>query len=116
MAKSYKATAKYLMVSPTKVRPVANLIRGKNYEEAYGILMAMPQKGSDLILKVLESAAANAMNQNSKLDESQLKVSAICIDGGPTLKRVWARSHGKRDILLKRMSHITVEVSECVEE
>ena len=116
MAKSYKAVAKYLMVSPSKVRPVANLVRGKNYEEAYGILLAMPQKGARLILKVLESAGANAMYQNNKLDESQLVVSAIYVDGGPMLKRVWARSHGKRDILLRRMSHITVEVSESVEE
>ena len=89
---------------------------GKGYEEAYGILTAMPQKGARLILKVLESAGANAMNRNSKLDESQLKISAIYVDGGPMLKRVWARSHGKRDILLKRMSHITVEVSEVTEE
>ena len=116
MENSYKACAKYIMISPAKLRPVADLVRGKSYEEAYGILMAMPQKGARLILKVLESAGANAMFQNNKLDESQLKVSAICIDGGPVLKRVWARSHGKRDILLKRMSHITVEVSEVVEE
>ena len=83
MATTYKACAKYLMVSPSKV---------------------------------LVSAGANAMNRNNKLDESQLEVSAIYVDGGPVLKRVWARSHGKRDILLKRMSHITVEVSESVGE
>ena len=87
MAKTYKAVAKYLMVSPSKVRPVADLVRGKNYEEAYGILMAMPQKGARLILKVLESAGANAMYQNNKLDESQLEISAIYVDGGPVLKR-----------------------------
>lgn len=116
MATTYRACAKYLMVSPSKVRPVADLVRGKSYEEAYGILNAMPQKGARLILKVLESAGANAMYKNNKLDESQLEVSMICVDGGPMLKRVWARSHGKRDILLKRMSHITVEVSEVVGE
>ncbi len=112
----YKATAKYLMVSPTKVRPVADLVRGKRYEDAQGILLALPQKGAKLILKVLESAGANAMNRNSKLDESQLVVSTIYVDGGPMSKRVWPRSHGKRDILLKRTSHITVEVAEVVEE
>lgn len=116
MAETYRACAKYLIVSPSKVRPVANLIRGKSYEEAYGILTAMPQKGARLILRVLVSAGSNAMSRNTKLDESQLQVSAIYIDGGPVLKRVWARSHGKRDILLKRMSHITVEVSESVGE
>lgn len=108
----YKAVAKYLMVSPSKVRPVANLVRGKGYTEAVAILEAMPQKGSNLILKVLKSAAANALDQNKKLDEESLYVSEIRVNEGPRLKRVWARSHGKRDILLKRMSHITVVVDE----
>lgn len=67
--KGYKAVAKYLMVSPSKVRPVADLVRGKGYVEAVAILEAMPQKGSDLILKVLKSAGANALSQNKKLDE-----------------------------------------------
>lgn len=108
----YKAVAKYLMVSPSKVRPVANLVRGKGYTEAVAILEAMPQKGSNLILKVLKSAAANALDQNKRLDEESLYVSEIRVNEGPRLKRVWARSHGKRDILLKRMSHITVVVDE----
>lgn len=110
--KGYRACAKYLMVSPTKVRPVANLVRRKPYVEAVAILEAMPQKGAHLILKVLQSAGANAMNRNKKLDEEQLVVSELYIDEGPRLKRVWARSHGRRDILLKRMSHITVVVDE----
>ena len=108
----YKAVAKYLLVSPSKVRPVANLVRGKGYTEAVAILEAMPQKGSNLILKVLKSAAANALDQNKKLDEEALYISEIRVNEGPRLKRVWARSHGKRDILLKRMSHITVVVDE----
>ena len=108
----YKAVAKYLMVSPSKVRPVANLVRGKGYTDAVAILEAMPQKGSNLILKVLKSAAANALDQNKKLDEEALYISEIRVNEGPRLKRVWARSHGKRDILLKRMSHITVVVDE----
>ncbi|MBO4388537.1 MAG: 50S ribosomal protein L22 [Spirochaetales bacterium] len=114
--KEYKACAKFLLVSPSKVRPVADLIRQKPYYEAVGILEAMPQKGSRLILKVLQSAAANATAANRKLDEEQLVVSQLLIDDGPRLKRVWARSHGKRDILLKRMSHITVAVCERAEE
>lgn len=114
--KEYTACAKYLMVSPSKVRPVADLVRMKPYYEAVGILEAMPQKGSRLILKVLHSAAANAVQANRKLDEEQLVVSTLHVDEGPRLKRVWARSHGKRDILLKRMSHITVAVSEKAEE
>lgn len=80
------------------------------------ILEAMPQKGARLILKVLKSAGANALNSNRKLDEDSLYVAALMVDDGPRLKRVWARSHGKRDILLKRMSHITVVVDEKVKE
>lgn len=110
--KGYRAIAKYLMVSPTKVRPVADLVRGKGYTEGVAILEAMPQKGSRYILKVLKSAGANALNQNRKLDEENLYISELKVDEGPRLKRVWARSHGKRDILLKRMSHITVVVDE----
>ncbi len=114
--KGYKAVAKYLMVSPSKVRPVADLIRGKGYPQAEAILAAMPQKGARLIAKVLKSAGANALNQNRRLDEDSLYVSAIYVDEGPRLKRIWPRSHGRRDILLKRMSHITVIVDEKVGE
>ncbi|MCH3917816.1 MAG: 50S ribosomal protein L22 [Spirochaetia bacterium] len=108
----YRAVAKYLLISPSKVRPVANLVRGKSYKEAEGILRAMPQKGARLLLKVLNSAGANAMDVNSKLGEEDLYVSTVFIDDGPRMKRVWPRSHGRRDILLKRMSHITVVVDE----
>ncbi len=110
--KGYKAVAKYLMVSPTKVRPIANLVRKKPYTEAVAILEAMPQKGAGLIKKVVQSAAANALSQNKQLDEEMLYVKAICIDEGPRLKRVWPRSHGRRDILLKRESHISVVLDE----
>lgn len=110
--KGYSATAKYLMVSPSKVRPVANLVRNKSYVEAVAILEAMPQKGSFLILKVLQSACANALDQNKKLDEENLVIRELQVNEGPRLKRVWPRSHGRRDILLKRMSHITVVVDE----
>lgn len=110
--KGYSATAKYLMIAPSKVRPVANLVRNKSYAQAVAILEAMPQKGSHLILKVLQSACANALDQNKKLDEENLVVKELQVNEGPRLKRVWPRSHGRRDILLKRMSHITVVVDE----
>jgi len=110
--KGYRAIAKYLMVSPSKVRPVADLVRRKTYAEAVAILEAMPQKGAGLLIKVVKSAAANALVQNKKLDEEMLFLKEIRIDEGPRLKRVWARSHGRRDILLKRMSHISVVVDE----
>ena len=88
------------------------MIKAPNLNEAVAVLEAMPQKGARLILKVLKSAGANALYTNRKLDEDSLYVSKLTVDDGPRLKRVWARSHGKRDILLKRMSHITVVVDE----
>jgi large subunit ribosomal protein L22 len=114
--KGFKASAKYLSSSPSKVRSVADLVRRKPYVEAMAILEAMPQKGAKLIRKVAQSAAANAMSQNKKLDEEQLVISQLYVDDGPRLKRVWPRSHGRRDILLKRQCHITVVLDEKVEK
>ncbi len=110
--KGYRATAKFLMVSPSKVRPVADLVRRKPYAEAVAILEAMPHKGAGMLRKVVKSAAANALVQNKKLDEEMLYLKEVRIDDGPRHKRVWPRSHGRRDILLKRMSHISVVVDE----
>ena len=110
--KGYKAVAKYLLVSPSKVRPVANLVRGKGYTEAVAILEAMPQKGAKLISKTMKSAASNALFANKKLDEDMLFVKEIRIDEGPRLKRVWFRGRGRADMLLKRMCHITVVIDE----
>ncbi|MFA7124821.1 MAG: uL22 family ribosomal protein, partial [Sphaerochaetaceae bacterium] len=75
---------------------------------------AMPQKGAYLIRRVVQSAAANAMSQNKRLDEEQLVVAELYVDDGPRMKRVWPRSHGRRDILLKRQCHITVVLDEKV--
>ena len=110
--KGYVATTKFLIASPTKVRPVANVIKRKSYSEAMAILANMPQKGADLLSATLKSAASNALNLNSKLDEDMLYVKEIRIDEGPRLKRVWFRARGRADQLLNRMSHITVIVDE----
>ena len=110
--KGYVATTKFLIASPTKVRPVAHVINQKSYTEAMAILANMPQKGAKLISATLKSAAANALYANSKLDEDMLYVKEIRIDEGPRLKRVWFRARGHADQLLKRMCHITVIVDE----
>ena len=112
--KGFKAVAKYLPSSPSKVRPVADLVRNRSYVDAMAILDALPQKGAILIKRVVKSAAANAMNLNKKLDEEQLVISQLFVDDGPRMKRVWPRSHGRRDILLKRQCHITVVLDEKV--
>ena len=110
--KGYVATTKFLIASPTKVRPVANVIKRKKASEAMAILQNMPQKGARLINGTLKSAVANALNANKKLDEDMLYVKEIRIDEGPRLKRVWFRARGRADQLLKRMCHITVIVDE----
>jgi ribosomal protein L22, bacterial type len=108
----YIATTKFLIASPTKVRPVANVLKLKSYSEAMAILENMPQKGARLLTKTMKSAAANALNRNKKLDEDMLFVKEIRIDEGPRLKRLWCRGRGRADMLLKRMCHITVIVDE----
>ena len=120
--KGYVATTKFLIASPTKVRPVANVVKKMSCSKALATLEVMPQKGAKLIsgtLKsarlissTLKSAVANALNQNKQLDEDMLVIKEIRIDEGPRLKRVWFRARGRADQLLKRMCHITVVVDE----
>ena len=108
----YRAVTKFLVASPTKVRPVANVIKRKTCSEAMAILENMPQKGAKLIRGTVKSAVSNALSLNKKLDEDMLYVKEIRIDEGPRLKRVWFRGKGRADMLLKRMCHITVVVAE----
>ena len=113
MALTYKAVTKFIITSPYKIRPVADLIRRRPYAEAMSILENMPHKGAKLIRKTLKSAASNALSLEKTLDEDTLYVSKVVIDDGPRMKRVWFRARGRADMLLKRMCHITVEVSEA---
>lgn len=108
----YRATAKWLFASPTKVRPVADLVMKKPYSEAVAILENTPNKGARLIMKVVKSAAANALNQNRKLDEDMLYVKELRIDEGPRMRRVWFRARGRADMLVKRMCHISCVIDE----
>ncbi|MDR1899203.1 MAG: 50S ribosomal protein L22 [Treponema sp.] len=109
---SYRAVSKYLIASPFKLRPVADLIRRKPYPEAVSLLENMPHKGARLIRKTVKSAASNALVANKKLDEDMLYVREILVDEGPRMKRVWFRARGRADMLLKRMCHITVVIDE----
>ncbi len=111
--RSYTATAKFLMVSPTKVRPIADLIRNKPYIEAMAILDTVTKKGGKFLSKAVKSAAHNAMNNSGRdVDEASLYVSRVEICEGPRMKRMLPGSQGRRYILLKRMSHIKVAVAE----
>ncbi len=108
----YRATAKWLMGSPYKIRPVADLVREKPYTEAIAILEHMPHKGASLIKKVVVSAASNALNANKKLGEDMLYIKELRIDEGPRMRRVWFRARGRADMLIKRMCHISCVVEE----
>ena len=110
----YRAISKFLMGSPYKIRPVADLIRRRSYPDAISLLENMPQKGARLIRKTVKSAASNALVQNKKLDEDMLYVREIFVDEGPRLKRIWFRGRGRADMQLKRMCHITVVIDEAV--
>ena len=110
--KEYRAMTRYLIVSPIKLRPVADLVRRKTYPEAVSILENMPHKGARLIRKTMVSAASNALNQDKQLDEDMLYIKEIKVDDGPRMRRVWFRGRGRADMQFKRMCHITVVVDQ----
>ena len=106
-----KAIARYVRISPRKVRLVVDLIQGKSLEEARNILRYTNKRGAYFVAKVLESAAANAVNNHDML-EDRLYVKAAYVDEGPALKRVLPRARGRADIIKKKTSHITVILGE----
>ena len=102
-----RAIAKYVRISSRKVQVVIDLIRGKSVDDAVAILQFTPKAGAPVVLKVLNSAIANAVN-NSELDRKSLYVAEVYANPGPTLKRFVARSRGSASPVLKRTSHISV--------
>ena len=106
-----KAYAKYLRISPRKVKIVADLIRGKSLAQATGILLTTPKAASEPLLKLLKSAAANAEN-NHKMDPEKLYVSEDFATPGPIIKRIMPRAQGRAYRINKRTSHVTLAVAE----
>ncbi|NLJ76925.1 MAG: 50S ribosomal protein L22 [Peptococcaceae bacterium] len=106
-----KAIARYVRISPRKVRQVIDLIRGKKVDEALAILRYTPKRASEVVTKVVKSAAANAEN-NLQMDNDELFVTSCFVDQGPSFKRYQPRAKGRADIRLKRTSHITVMVGD----
>ncbi len=96
------------------MRLVADQIRGLPVDRALNILAFSNKKGAVIVKKVLESAIANA-EHNDGADIDELKVSSICVDQGPTLKRLRPRARGRADRIIKRMSHLTITVAESEE-
>ena len=107
-----RAVARYIRISSRKVKIVIDLIRGKKVDEALAILMYTPKSAAPVVEKLLRSAIANAEN-NLGMDHESLYVAEVFANQGPTLKRYWARSHGRADTILKRTSHITVVLDEA---
>ena len=101
------ACAKYIRISPTKVRVVIDTVRGKMVNEALAMLKATPKAASSIVYKVIASATANA-EHNNNLSRDDLYVAEIFADGGPILKRVNPVSKGRAYRINKRTSHITV--------
>jgi len=102
-----RAVLKYVRISPQKVRKLIVAIKGKPVEASLDILKFMPQKGSNILEKIIRSAIANA-DQNPDIDVDSLVVRNVFADQGPTLKRFRARARGRGTRILKRTAHITV--------
>ncbi|SHM17697.1 50S ribosomal protein L22 [Vreelandella subglaciescola] len=98
-------------LSAQKARLVADQVRDKPVAEALDLLAFSPKKAATLVQKVLQSAIANA-EENNGMDIDELRVSTICVDEGMTLKRIKPRAKGRADRILKRTCHITVKVAE----
>lgn len=110
-SQSVKAVAKYIQMSPHKIRRVIDQIRGRSYQEALMILEFLPYNASEPIWQVLHSAAANA-KQNYRLDKKKLIIDQIFADEGPKLKRIRARAQGRAYKIWKPTCHITIVVKE----
>lgn len=106
-----RAEHKFARISPRKVSVVCDLIRGKDVKTAEAILQNTPKAGSELLVKVLKSAAANAEN-NFDMDPDKLYVKETYANPGPILKRGMPRAQGRMYRINKRTSHITVVVAE----
>ena len=108
-----KATAKYIRVTPRKMKIVADLIKGKSIDEAYAILMYTPKAASPILTKVLKSAEANAVNNNG-LNRDDLYVADAFANPGPIIKRFMPRARGSANRINKRTSHVTIVLKERV--
>lgn len=107
-----RAVAKFVRISPRKVRLIMDEVRGKKVEEAINHLAFSPQKGAFLLKKLINSAVANAQG-NSDIDVDTLYIKRIFADEGPTLKRFRPRAMGRASRIRKRTSHLTVILDEA---
>lgn len=107
-----KAVGSYIRISPQKARLVADVVRGMNADKAITTLRFMPKKGAVILRKIIESAVANA-SQDDQIDVDNLFIKKVTVDGGPSLKRIRPRAMGRATGVIKRTSHITVILDEA---
>ncbi len=112
----FQSTHRYARISPRKVRPLADLVRGKFVDEALDILRFQPQRGARMLEKVIKTALANAQDPDQNpgriVNVHDLFISGVRVDGGPMFKRIRPRARGMAFLIKKRMSHIHVEIDE----
>ena len=106
-----KATLKFARISSRKVKIVADLIRGKDVDEALAIVKFTPKASSEVLEKLLKSAIANAENNNG-MSADNLYIEECYANKGPTMKRIRPRAQGRAYRIEKRMSHITIVLNE----
>ena len=113
---SFKASHRYARISARKVRPLADLVRGKFADEALSLLRFQPQRGARLLEKVIKSALGNAQDPEQSREQNVNVEKLIVIDarveGGPMFKRIRPRARGMAYVVKKRTSHIHVELRE----
>jgi len=105
-----RASARYVRIAPRKVRVVADQIRGRDVEDALALLRFSPRGASVTVMKLIESAAANAEN-NHDLDPEEMRISEISVNEGPTMRRYRARARGRATRIDKRSCHINVALT-----
>jgi large subunit ribosomal protein L22 len=107
----YKASHRHADMSARKIRPFAQLVRGKTLDEALQALRFLPNRGARLLEKVLLSARGNALDKGAR-DVEDLVVSESCVDDGPMFKRIMPRARGTAYMILRRMAHIRVTLAD----
>ncbi len=112
---SYSATHRFARISARKVRPLADLIRGKHADDALDLLKYQPQRGARLLEKVLKSALGNAEDRRAPSIDDLVVVDAR-VDGGPMFKRVRPRARGMAFMILRRMAHIKITLDDPTRE
>ena len=104
---AYEAVHRFARISPRKVRPLANLVRGKRADEALDILRYQPQRGARMLEKVIRSAMANAEDRRAT-NLARLTVVDVRVEQGPMFRRLRPKARGMASVVKKRMSHIRV--------